>query len=132
MLFFFYYRNSGDSLLETLLWEGTWPITANILIVIILIYVSLWIFNCDYSILPNRIWFSLSMIIIENVRHDANHFSNQTFVLFQKKNFSVKIWSQCNLTDFFTWQSRFEDCCWRCVQNLEAASYTIAHCLEGY
>ena len=25
------------------------------------------------------------MIIIKNVRHDANHFSNQTFVLFQNK-----------------------------------------------
>ena len=43
----------------------------------------------------------------KNVRYDANHFSNQTFVLFQNK-FSQSMYDvSVILPAFFTWQSRF-------------------------
>ena len=51
----------------------------------ILIYAPARILKCDYSILSNRICFSFSNIILKNVRNDANHFSDQTFVLLQNK-----------------------------------------------
>ena len=89
MLFTFYYRNSVDSFFKTLMWGGGGCKTysgQHSNCDDPLLYFRIEFLNAiTLGILPNRICFSFSMIFIKNVRKDANHFSNQTFVLFQDK-----------------------------------------------
>ena len=60
-----------------------------------------------------------------------NHFSKQKFMLFQNKFSQSRYEVRLILPSFFTWQSRFEDCCRRCVENREDMGYTIVQLFRG-
>ena len=130
MLFSFYYRNSVDLLFKTLLWDGAWHITVNILIVMILSMLSLRFLKCDYSILRNRICFPFSMVFYKKtfvmilitflIKHSCLK------IFFHSQDIKRKISPAC-----FTWQSRLKDCCRRCVKNREATGYTIVQLFRG-
>ena len=98
MLFSFYYRNSVDSLFKTLMWEGSWPITASILTVIILIYAL-----ASNSL--GTIYIIIRAKILIHVRGSADHPQSRLWLNWGSLTENTARWSN-RLTQIWS-QTRF-------------------------